>query len=417
MSNNSSSTAHLSNLIQARNTNLGLNLPTRQAVTVPPNLRSEFVIIPSTSSPSWGSYFIFDVKERNCIISDLVLNFNLPAISGLTGTVTNFPHFNPATFWTTKIELVVNNVTIDTLYPVSNFVNQQFFFEDEDRALVNNMEGSYNSLAQRNTLATTASQNYYIKLRTFYNEAHIPILSDSHNLQIRVYMDQLANAVSQSTLTGTAAATINSANIICKVLKVPSDVCTNRLNAMMKKPEQSFYHNLRYSPFAISSGVTQTTVVLTPFVGNIAALFFVVRSTTGLTQNNIYQFTAISNFAILDSTSSNCVGGQPIPSFLALNYLNQFYSRSSYTSETSLGANLGGTVVDNKANVYAWSFSSNICEALQHGLLLGHRKFLGNEQLQITFTGSLAAGVQIDVWAYCQSVFEQGATYVKTMAL
>ena len=273
MSNNSSSTAHLSNLIQARNTNLGLNLPTRQAVTVPPNLRSEFVIIPSTSSPSWGSYFIFDVKERNCIISDLVLNFNLPAISGLTGTVTNYPHFNPAVFWTTKIELVVNNVTIDTLYPVSNFVNQQFFFEDEDRALCNNMQGSYNSLPQRNTLATTASQNYYIKLRTFYNEAHIPILSDSHNLQIRVYMDQLANAVSQSTLTGTAAATINSANIICKVLKVPSDVCTNRLNAMMKKPEQSFYHNLRYSPFAISSGVTQTTVVLTPFVGNIAALF------------------------------------------------------------------------------------------------------------------------------------------------
>ena len=136
-----------------------------------------------------------------------------------------------------------------------------------------------------------------------------------------------------------------------------------------------------------------------------------------MTKNDIYQFTAISNFALLDSTSSNCVGGQPIPSFLALNYLNQFYSRSSYTSETSLGANLGGSVVDNKANVYAWSFSSNICEALQHGLLLGHRKFLGNEQLQITFTGSLAAGVQIDVWAYCQSVFEQGATYVKCVAL
>ena len=330
--------------------------------------------------------------------------------------MTSYPHFSPATFWTTKIELVVNNVTIDTLYPVSNFVNQQYFNDDNDRVYLNDMQGAYNSIIQRNTLAT-ATSNYYVRLRTFYNECHIPILSDSHNLQIRVYMDTLANVVNQSTLTGTPTATINSCNIVCKVLKIPADIATNRLNAMIKKPEQNFYHNLRYSPFAISSGVTQSTVVLTPFVGNIAALFFVVRSSDKITLNDAYKFTAITNYAILDSTSSNCVGGQPIPSFLALNYLNLFYSRSSYTSETSLGANIAGTVTDNKANVYGWSFSSNICEALENGLLLGHRKFLGNEQLQITFTSSLSAAVQVDVWAFCQSVFEQGGSYVKCMAL
>ena len=417
MSNNSSSTDHLSNLIQSRNTSLGLNLPSRQAITVPSNLKSEVVLIPATSQPNFGSYFIFDIKERNCIISDLVLNFNVSAIGGLTGSVTNYPNFSPAVFWTTKIELVVNNVTIDTLYPASNFIAQQFFNEDEDRVLINDAEGSYSSLQQRNTMATTSGQNYYVKLRTFYNECHIPILTDSHNLQIRIYMDQLANIVNQSTLTGTPTATINYANVIVKVLKIPSDVATNRLNLMMKKPEQNFYHNLRYSPFAIQSGVTQTTVVLTPFVGNITALFFVVRPTTGLTQNNIYQFTAISNFAILDSTSSNCVGGQPIPSNLALYYLNLFYSKSSYTSENATGSNLAGTVINNYSNVYAWAFSSNICEALSHGLLLGHRKFLGNEQLQITFTSSLASAVQVDVFAYCQSVFEQGSSYVKCMAL
>ena len=106
-----------------------------------------------------------------------------------------------------------------------------------------------------------------------------------------------------------------------------------------------------------------------------------------------------------------------IPSFLALNYLNQFYSKSSYSSETSVVANLAGTVTDNKANVYGWSFSSNISEALENGILLGHRKFLGNEQLQITFTASLTATVQIDVWAFCQSIFEQWGSYVKVMAL
>ena len=72
-----------------------------------------------------------------------------------------------------------------------------------------------------------------------------------------------------------------------------------------------------------------------------------------LSQDSAYQFTAISNFAILESTLSNCVGGQPNPNALALNYQNQFYFRSSYTSETATGCNLAGTVVNNSANVYA----------------------------------------------------------------
>ena len=69
------------------------------------------------------------------------------------------------------------------------------------------------------------------------------------------------------------------------------------------------------------------------------------------------------------------------------------------------------------ANVYAWSLSSSLPEAFQHGLILAHRKFIGNEQLQITFTAALGAGVQIDVWDFGQSVFEYGSNYAKEMAL
>ena len=83
--------------------------------------------------------------------------------------------------------------------------------------------------------------------------------------------------------TGAAAATINYANAVCKVLKLPSDIACNRLIAISKKPEQTFYHNLRYSPFAVNSGVSQTTVVLSPFVGNIVGLFFVIRPVASLT--------------------------------------------------------------------------------------------------------------------------------------
>ena len=48
-------------------------------------------------------------------------------------------------------------------------------------------------------------------------------------------MDTLANIVSQSTGTGTAAATINYANVILKVMKIPSDIATSILNTIVKK--------------------------------------------------------------------------------------------------------------------------------------------------------------------------------------
>ena len=292
MSSNTTSLAHLTNIVQSRDKKLGLNLSAKQAIAVPNNLRSEYIIIPSVYAAQFGSYFIFDVKERNTIISDIVIGFNVSAISGLTGSVANFPHFSPATFWIQKCELVMNNVTVDTLYPIQEFISQQFLFSDEDRELINNMQGTYASQAQRNTLAT-ATSNYYIKLRSLFNECHLPNLSDSHNLQIRVYMDQLSNIVNQSTLTGTPVATINSANVILKLMKLPAEIAANRYNAMVKSPEHSIFHNVRYSPFAISSGVSQTTLVLTPFVGNIISLFFVVRNTNALTGNNAFSFTAI----------------------------------------------------------------------------------------------------------------------------
>ena len=418
MSSNAANMTALNTIVKGRNKNLGLNLSSEQTSTVAPgNLKSEFVSIPAVSQPNWGSYFIFDVKERNCIISDIIINFNIGSISGVTSAPTNYPIFVPATFFLTKCELVINNVTIDTLYPIQLFTAQQFFHDDEDRVLINCMQGSYSSPVQRNTLAT-ATSNYYIKLRSFYNECAIPILSDAHNLQIRCYTDSVANVVERGTgAGGTASATINNANVIIKVTKLPSEIAQARLNAMVKSPEHSLFHNIRYSPFSVSSGTSTSTIVLTPFVGNVTALFFTVRPTSALTGSGSYQFTKIKDFAILDSSSSNAVGGQVIPSALALQYLNNFYSKSSYTSETDIGCNLKGDAVDNKANVYCWAFSSNIVKAVESGLLLGHRRFSGSEQLQLSFTASLSAAVQVDVWAYCQSTIEQGAGFVKVYAL
>ena len=108
MSSNSTNINHLTNVIKPRNKNLGLNLSESQSkIAAPSNLKSEFVIIPSTSAPNFGSYFIIDIRERNVIISDILLNFNISAITGRSGDATSYPHFVPAHFFTSKFELVI----------------------------------------------------------------------------------------------------------------------------------------------------------------------------------------------------------------------------------------------------------------------------------------------------------------------
>ena len=183
MSSNAANINQLTNIIKPRNKNLGLNLNADQSsIAAPSNLKSEIVIIPSTSQPNWGSYFIIDVKERNCIISDIIIQFNISQVTGTTTPPTNYPQFVPATYFLNKVELVINNVTIDTLYPLQLWISQQFLNDDEDRVLINNMQGNYASVTQRYALSNATASNYFIKLRSFFNETNLPILSDAHQL-------------------------------------------------------------------------------------------------------------------------------------------------------------------------------------------------------------------------------------------
>jgi hypothetical protein len=105
------------------------------------------------------------------------------------------------------------------------------------------------------------------------------------------------------------------------------------------------------------------------------------------------------------------VGGQQIPDSLALQYLNLYWSQSSYPNETALG------LTDNKANVYCWSFSSDPVEAIASGRLLSSHQFSGQEQLLINFTASTSYAYQVDVFAFTESMLEVASNYVKKISL
>jgi hypothetical protein len=185
---------------------------------------------------------------------------------------------------------------------------------------------------------------------------------------------------------------------------------------MQSQPEHQLYHDLRYGIFNINSGVSNSQIVLSSIVGKVAFIFFTCKFVNALTGDGAFTYNKITNFSILDSTSTNITSGQPISDALSLNYLSQFWTNSSYLSETATGSNQNGVIVNNGANVYAWSFSSDPMTALNKGKLLSSRQFFGNEQLQITWGSSLGTNVQVEVYAMTESILEQGVMTVKKLS-
>ena len=404
----------LESIISPRDTSMGINVAKGQRTDTPVGLKPEILQIPSSSQPSFGSYCVFDIKQKNIILHDTSLIVNCTALTGLTGGTS--PRLSPAYFWWTRIEAVVNGVILDTYYPTQQFFLNQILNTNSDRIMVNNGSGSYASPTQRALMASTAGANYIINLHTIFNEAHMVLLTDSHNVQLRVYFDTVANIVVAGGATGTGAVSINFANLVCKSTKLPPDVAQNRLALMNAQPEHLLYHDLRYGIFNINSGVSTSQIVLSSITGKVAFFFFTAKFVNALTGDGAFTYNKITNFSILDATSTNVTSGQPITDALSLNYLSQFWSNSSYLSETATGSNAAGTIVNNGSNVYAWSFSSDPMSALNTGKLLSSRSFHGNEQLQIQWTSSLSTNVQVEVYAMCESILEEGTMSIKKLS-
>ena len=393
----------------------GKMIPSYQYTNMP-RMKHESVIIPSTSAPAWGGYFVFDIREKNARIHDVILQFNVSALTGYTvatGSPTFLQRYTPAVYWFTRIELVQSNNIIDTIYPDQQFVLQQLFNPDERRTMLNVAQGSYSSIAQRVTMASTAN-TYYVDLSTHFSQTHQGLYSNKDDIQIRVYMDSLSNnAVGPSGGTFTLSAnspisTINSSNVIVKLSRESNDVAQAHMNMIKSRPVSYPFTELRYGTFNVNSGTQSANIVLTSITGKVAFLVFSVRSTTSLSGENFWNYLPITNFSILDSSSANIVGGQSIPSTLNLLILDNNWVKSSYVTEIA-----GSTSTNNNAYVYGYSFSADPYETIQSGSFLNCHTFNGSEQLQILFPTVLASNVQVNVYAYVESYVEVSATNVR----
>ena len=248
-----------------------------QAVRLPP-MQHQTVLIPSTSQPSWGGYSIFDLKEKGCSIHEITIKLNISPITGLTGTQANYPNYNPAFFFLQRLEVVINNNIIDTIYPEEQWLRNQLFEYDEKRKYINQLCGDYADIAQRNALATTQSE-YYIPLWSLFKQTHLFLITNSHEIQLRCYWNTAQNNINVGTLTGTPLSTINSGVLLVKLSKHSQGVIHSKLKDMHpSSPFHSRFTELRYGTFTVNSGTSSSNIVLTPIVGPVAFIMFIVRN-------------------------------------------------------------------------------------------------------------------------------------------
>jgi len=429
----------------------GLNIPEYQNSNVQ-NVKYETVIIPSTSQVAFGGYSIFDFKDKACLLNDVVLQFQVTNLSaGPTNDEYSVPRLTPAFNWFTRIEVVQNNQIIDTVYPQSNFLQHQLFLIDEERKKVNDGAGDYMS-PYKCHLKTKNQEYWYVPLWTYFKTGQIPCLYPKDDVQIRIYMDTLANNIyteSNATLWSGGVKTnptcTLTCNLICNLTRLGQDLNLYRLQSLNKAPEQYKFLEMRYGTTTIpvnSNANPQFNYVLNSVTGSVVFLLAIVRPSNSTGPGGTYdpfQYLPVLNFSLLDSTSTNISGGQPVPLSLVQGYLSRKWTASSYYSDvrnididrtinrTSYWApNMtsnnyfsltGGRIHATTSNAILYSFSNDPVSAATLGAANKGHRFAGSEQLQIQFTGPITVGYNLDIYAFCESCVEITPTYVKKVSL
>jgi hypothetical protein len=341
----------------------------------------------------------------------VILAFNINAVGGYTETVvgnglTNqTPRFCPSPFFIQKIDVVQSGECLQTIYPDSAFLRQQLFSKEDDRLQEGAAQGVYSSNSNRRNMSIVNS-NWYLPLKTVFNESLLPILKIEQSVEIRVWLNPLANLITTTGLTvSSLTAPINSCSAIVKITKLPPAELAKELQALQLKPKHYRFFESRYVNGTAQAGTTSFSLPLTNIVGKVSNIFFVVRPTASMTLDNAFSYTDIASFSILDGGSSNIVGGQDITSLYNRTIQSKHWNRSFYLMDAFNGTS--------NAYVFQYSWSLQPFDSTNNGKSNTFRLFSGAEILRIQFNSSLAATYDITFFALTQNYVEQSKNGVR----
>ena len=387
-----------------------LNIQNHQKMTVNKAIKQEIISFQSSQVPTWSAPFsVFLRAQGGLICHEAVLVMTqAAAITGLTGTVTNFPNVSPTPFLFTSVDVNINGVTVDTRRGDEQFILSQITSADETRLIQNFSMGSYTSVANRNSF-NVASGKYYFPLQIpIINAANFKILSPSSEIELKFNMNSYQNVINQSTLTGTPVLNWAGAEILLRCTRLPPAIVQNEISQIVKGPKHYLYHRLLFAPYNLNAGISNAAITLSTLNGNVSHLIFVVRANTAQTGLNQWSYLPVKDFEIKDSAGSSLTGGRPIlDKESRLNHA-RYWTKSSYLTDAD-------TAVSN-SYVYIYSFSADPVMALQTGARLNSYKFVGQEILNVNFPTALAAASTLEVYAYTETALEHNVSGIKILA-
>ena len=371
------------------------NLPPRQKAPVVKGLRNELFTFPPATAPVFGSTCSFKIANAGGImLHNVWLQVQLSAVSGLTGSVTNYPAHNPSWFFVKSIDININGQLAQT-FPaagLSQYLLHSVFSSDEERSIIEGTAGSHTSVVHRCGKTATAGDTWLIPLRSFWKEASFPVYSALQEIEIKVLFDVPANFVAQSTLTGTPVCSIQTASLLAYATRVPTQIVVNELSSLTTIPQHKRFHKEVYIQTNLISGSSSTNITLSGLGGGrFDYIMFVVRPQSAITGITANQFTPITSYHYLDSAGQSMCGGNAITHFQALSALGRRNCRSSLLSESPLGIY--------NSNVYIWSPNTNPIESFEDGLHLTSYPFTGTEQLVLSYP-TLGSAYFVDIFAY-----------------
>jgi hypothetical protein len=231
----------------------------------------------------------------------------------------------------------------------------------------------------------------------------LPVLTEQHVLEFRVFLNPLVNLATMTGLTVTTGptASINSASLILKMTRLPPAQLQKEIT-LLKTPRHYRFHDYKPIGATALSGTSSITIPLTAVVGKVAGIFFVCRPTASQTLDNAFSFTDIASFAVFSGGAENIVGGQLLTSLFNRTIQAQHWNRSFYLYDAFNGTS--------NAFVFQYFWSHNPFEAINHGRSLSYRQFTGTETLSINFTGTLGANLDITGYAITEAYVQQDMT-------
>ena len=386
--------------------------------------KHETIIIPSSNKFNFGEYGLFEFREKNCILHDLTINFQVFNLSNYFSgqEAAGFPRLNTCFNWFQRIEICVGGSVLETLYPKEQLLLYNLFLSDEERTLLNYGSGTYNQKTERWARSTGnagVSKNWYLPLWSLFKHCKIPLVFPHQDLQIKIYMDTLINNVSGVANDGTTnsyVTSFNQVNLIAKITRFADDY---KLKQLSMKPLHFKYNEVKYASYNLQSppGGSTQTVILSPIRGKVNWLMFYIQPNDGGIYSygeNQFIFEPVS-FQILDATSKNIVGGRLIEHDFAMNVLNIQWVKSTYLRDTNVVSSLA---LRTTPNIYIYSFDEDPCNTVKTAKSSGSYTFTGSEQLSFTWSIALFSNAyKLDVFAFTEGLIESTPSYMKKLSM